>query len=147
MLRTRLSQISSYLFRSGRDFLVLTFTGWRYWSGQPIMDESGVGLFLISSLCIYNLTLPLGIISLSSLLKAFLIILESEAVPSYQSKTFVNLMSKSYAVNTFWVVYSFLPQYLSVLLLTLLHEYVSINSSYTILELKQSINSRIFYSY
>ena len=65
------------------------------------MDESGVGLFLISSLCIYNLTLPLGIISLSSLLKAFLIILESEAVPSYQSKTFVNLMSKSYAANTF----------------------------------------------
>ena len=53
------------------------------------MDESGVGLFLISSLF------------LITLLKAFLIILESEAVPSYQSKTFVNLMSKSYAANTF----------------------------------------------
>ena len=65
------------------------------------MDESGVGLFLISSLCIYNLTLPLGIISLSSLLKAFLIILELEAFPSYLGKTYVNHTSKSRAVNTF----------------------------------------------
>ena len=64
------------------------------------MDESGVGLFLISSLCIYNLTLPLGIISLSSLLKAFLIILEPEAIPSHPGKTYVNLMSKSHAANT-----------------------------------------------
>ena len=56
MLRTRLSQISSYLFCSGRVFLVLflilTFTGWRYWSGRPIMDKSGVGLFLVSSIVI-----------------------------------------------------------------------------------------------
>ena len=49
LLRMRLSQISSYLFRSGRNFLVLTFMGWRYWSGGPIMDEFGVGLFLVSS--------------------------------------------------------------------------------------------------
>ena len=48
MPKTRLSQISSYLFRSGRVFLILTFTGWRYWSGRPIMDDSGVGLFLVS---------------------------------------------------------------------------------------------------
>ena len=33
------------LFRSGRVFLVLTFTSWRYGSGRPIMDEFGVGTF------------------------------------------------------------------------------------------------------
>ena len=49
LLRTRLSQISSYLFCSGQVFLILTFTGWRYWSGRPIMNESGIGLFLVSS--------------------------------------------------------------------------------------------------
>ena len=49
LLKTRLSQIPSYLFRSGRDFPVQTFTDWCHWSGRPIMDESGVGLFLVSS--------------------------------------------------------------------------------------------------
>ena len=45
LLKTRLSKISSYLFRSGQVFLVLIFTGWRYGSEQPIMDEFGVGTF------------------------------------------------------------------------------------------------------
>ena len=42
LLWTRLSKISSYLFRSVRDFLVLTFTGRSQRSGRPIMDESEV---------------------------------------------------------------------------------------------------------
>ena len=58
LLRTRLSQISSYLFRSGRDFLVLTFTSWRYWPGRPIMDESGVGLSLVSSVAPLSMGRP-----------------------------------------------------------------------------------------
>ena len=58
LLRTRLSQISSYLFRSGRDFLVLTFTSWCYWSGRPIMDESGVGLSLVSSVAPLSMGRP-----------------------------------------------------------------------------------------
>ena len=49
MLRTRLSQISSFLFRSGRVFLVLTFMGWGCRSGWPIMDESEIAIFLVSS--------------------------------------------------------------------------------------------------
>ena len=41
------------MFRSGRVFLVLTFTGWRYGSGRPIMDEFGVRTFssIITSHC------------------------------------------------------------------------------------------------
>ena len=58
LLWTRLSKISSYLFRSGRDFLVLTFTGWHYWSRRPIMDESGVWTF--SSIINYILYLSLN---------------------------------------------------------------------------------------
>ena len=42
MSRTRLSQILSYLFCSGRVFLVRTFTGRSQRSGRPIMDESEV---------------------------------------------------------------------------------------------------------
>ena len=52
MLRTRLSKISSFLFHSGRVFLVLTFTGWGCRSGRPIMDEYRVVIFLVSSLSI-----------------------------------------------------------------------------------------------
>ena len=48
LLRTRWSQILSYLFHSGWDFPVQTFSGWCHWSGRPIMDEFGVGLFLVS---------------------------------------------------------------------------------------------------
>jgi len=36
--------------------------------------------------------------------------LELDAIPSHTTKTYVNFMSKSQVVNTFWVGQSFLPQ-------------------------------------
>ena len=44
-LKTRLSKISSFLFRSGRVFLVLTFTSWGRRLRRPIMDEYRVVIF------------------------------------------------------------------------------------------------------
>ena len=58
LLRMRWSQIPSYLFRSGQDFPVQAFSGWCHWSGEPIVDEFGVGLFLVSSVAPLSIGRP-----------------------------------------------------------------------------------------
>lgn len=50
-------------------------------------------------------------IRLSSLVSAFFIILESDAVPSQPLKTYVNLRSKVHAAKTLIIGYSLRPRY------------------------------------